>query len=223
MSCETPRDVNDMTFSCKMDSLNGLHQVVLLTVRKGTDFLYSRFRPGLLSTLAFLLLLISGMQYLFQSLTASRQRTHINRYIEEVKEIAWRPYNGNPPLNGAKKYVTLADQSEEGTGPSKRFAVDFVGSVYFVDPQTGEESLLDTGEIEGADWRKTLIYVLPTALWNTVAGRILKKNAEKGNVYDTKEHNENPHKGEENGKPNTTTKHSKVEKVAGKRKAKKRN
>jgi len=115
------------------------------------------------------------MQYLFHSLTANRHRAHINRYIEEVKEVAWRPHGGNPPISGAKKYVTLPDQSEGGDGTSRKFAIEFDGSVFLVDPKTGEESLLDVNEIEGANWKRTLIYVLPVSIWNGVAQRVLKK------------------------------------------------
>src|ERR1700737_4175946 len=148
-----------------------------LTFRSGTDFLYSRFRPGLLTTLAFLILFISGMQLIFQTVTASRHRAHINRYISEAKEIAWRPHGGNPPMSGARKYVTLSDQTEERSGLARKFVVDYDGSVFFIDEQTGEESLLDVSEIEGANWRRTLIYVLPTMLWNVTVGRVLQKKA----------------------------------------------
>lgn len=157
------------------------------------------------------------MQYLFHALTASRQRAHINRYIEEVKEIAWRPHGGNPPVTGARKYVTLADQSEEGTGPARKFAIDFDGSVYFVDPKTGEESYLDINEIEGPNWKRTLIYVLPILLWNTTIGRVLKNEMK---VEHEVEGNGVEH---QNGKSPGMGKHVKAEKVAGKRKSKKKN
>lgn len=198
------------------------HKIFRLIFRTGTDYLYSRFRPGLTFTLVFLLLFISGMQYLFHSLTASRHRAHINKYIEEVKEIAWRPHGGNPPISGAKKYVTLADQSEEGDGPSRRFAIEFDGSVYFIDPKTGEESLLDIEEIEGANWKRTLIYVLPVSIWDGVARRVLKK---KEKVVEESVEDEGGSKGDqkENGKATGMGKHVKAEKVAGRRKAKKKN
>ena len=187
--------------------------------RTGTDYLYSRFRPGLTFTLIFLLLFVSGMQYLFQALTASRHRAHINSYIEEVKEVAWRPHGGNPPVSGVRKYVTLADQSEEGTGAARKFAIDFDGSVYFVDPKSGEESYLDVNEIEGANWKRTLIYVLPVSLWNVTIGRVLKKKEMKVDE-EVKEENRVEH---QNGKSSGMGKHIKAEKVAGKRKAKKKN
>ena len=214
--------VNGTTSSSRTDSQNGSYPQAaqLLTYRSGTDYLYSRFRPGLGFTLVFLILFISGMQYVFHSLTASRQRAHINRYISEVKEIAWRPHGGNPPVSGARKYVTLADQSEEGSGPARKFAVDFAGNVFFVDPATGEEGLLDIGEIEGADWKRTLIYVLPVWVWSLTGERYLGKKVVV--VEETEEQDGTVGNGE-NGKATGMGKHVKAEKVGGKRKAKKRN
>ena len=159
------------------------------------------------------------MQYVFHQLTANRHRAHINRYINEVKEIAWRPHGGNPPASGARKYVTLADQSEEGDGHSRRFAIDFDGSVYLIDPKTGEEDLLDIDEIEGASWKRTLIYVLPVSLWEATIRRVLKK---KKDVI-VEENGKEDIEVNENGKSTGVGKHVKAEKVAGKRKAKRKN
>ena len=160
------------------------------------------------------------MQYAFQALTAMRRRGHIQRYINEVKEVAWRPHGGNPPPSGAMKYVTLADQSEEGSGPSRKFGIDFTGSVYFVDTKTGEESLLDVSEVPGADWRSTLICKLPLWIWNITVGKALKKSAEKAKVNAVLEDDKAV---QGNGKDDIMSKYVKAEKVGGKRKAKKRN
>jgi hypothetical protein len=181
--------------------------------------LYSRFRPGLGLTLAFLFLFVAGMQYTFHALTANRQRAHMSRYIDEVKEVAWRPSGGNPPLSGAKKYITLQDQSRDGDRPARKFAIDFGGNVYLVDAQTGEEHLLDLGEIEGAHWKRTIIYSLPISLWVFGTGMFEKKENVAVPEEDTEEH-------EENGGTSTPTgmgKYEKAEKVGGRRKAKKRN
>jgi hypothetical protein len=219
-----PTVVKDTTSSSKTDSLNGnphSFNFAKTRFRSGTDYLYSRFRPGLGFTLIFLIIFISGMQYVFHSLTASRQRAHINRYISQVKEIAWRPHGGNPPVNGARKYVTLQDQSEEGEGPARKFAVDFAGNVFFVDPKTGEEGLLDLGEIEGAHWKRTIIYVLPVWIWSVTGARYL---GTKGVVVEViKEENGDVGNGSENGRSIGMGKHVKAEKAGGKRKAKKRN
>jgi hypothetical protein len=157
------------------------------------------------------------MQYTFHALTANRQRAHMNRFIEDVKELAWKPTGGNPPLTGTKKYVTLPDQSEDGSGQTRRFAIDFGGNVYLVDPKSGEENLLDLGEIQGAHWKRTLVYSLPVSLWAFGVGLFEKK--EKG-----VEIAEEPSVNEENGvASNPLGKHVKAEKVAGRRKARKRN
>jgi hypothetical protein len=187
-------------------------------VRTGKDYLYSRFRPGLALTLIFLFLFISGMQYLFHSLTASRQRAHIDRYIEQVKEIAWRPHGGQAPLSGAKKYITLGDQSEDGDGRSRKFAIDFMGNVYLIDPDTGAENLLDVNEIEGASWKRTLLYSLPMLVWRSTVGRLLKK----GEVEPVKEAGAS---GEvkEDAKSSDMSNHVKAEKIAGKRRVKRKN
>ena len=195
-------------------------EVAGFIIRTGEDFLYSRFRPGLVLTLVFLFFFISGMQYLFHSLTASRQRAHIIRYIEQAKEIAWRPHGGQPPLSGAKKYVTLGgDQNEEGeAGPSRKFAVEFTGDVYLIDSKTGEESLLDVAEIEGASWKRTLLYSLPALVWGNTIARVLKKKGDVNAVVQ----NGSGGQVKKDGKASILDKHAKAEKVAGKRKVKKK-
>ena len=191
-----------------------------LTLRSGTDYLYSRFRPGLGFTLVFLILFISSMQYIFHSLTANRQRAHINRYITKVKEIAWRPSGGNPPVSGARKYVTLADQDEKEPGSARKFAVDFAGNVFFVDTVTGAEDLLDVGQIEGAHWKRTLIYVLPMWVWSLTGARFSEKTVR---VVEGTEKEDDDVGNVENGKATALGKLVKADKVGGKRRAKKRN
>ena len=211
----------------KTASRNGTSdEVHQLSSRTGSDYLYSRFRPGLLSTLAFLLLFISGAQCIFHSLTAGRHRAHINQYIKEAKEIAWRPHGGNPPLSGARKYVTLTSEGEEGGGPVRKFVVDFDGSVFFIDEQTGEESLLDVNEIEGASWRRTLVYTFPVMIWNVSVGRFLGKGGKKAHIKEVESDEDAATVSGAQGNGNTlgSGKHTKAEKVAGgRRKVKKRN
>lgn len=192
----------------------------MLTGRTGKDYLYSRFRPGLTFTLVFLFLFISGMQYVFHALTASRQRAHINKYILQVKEVAWGPYGGNPPSSGARKYVSIPDQSEDGTAPPRRFVIDFAGNVYFIDPDSGAESLLDVNEIEGASWKKTMIYALPVSIWKATGGRLTQKSGKKPPIE--MEEDSDGNNAKENEKSNGVGKYTKAEKVGGRRKAKKR-
>jgi len=101
----------------------------------------------------------------------------------------------------------------------RKFAVEFTGRVYFIDPKTGEESLLDVGEIEGASWKRTLLYSLPVFLWRNTIGQVSKKKVEVHAVV------QNGAGGDvkEDRKASVLDKHAKAEKVAGKRKVKKKN
>lgn len=165
------------------------------------------------------------MQYLFQALTASRQRAFIKRYIDEVKQTAWRPSGGLPPLSGARKYVSLGAENDEGDRRVRKFAVDFDGSVYLVDEKTGEESLLDTKDVEEASWKRTLVYTFPLYVWNLVMSRvktapkIVQKREEKGHRLGSGEESGK----KENGKGQGAGGHAKIEKVGGQRRVKKRN
>jgi hypothetical protein len=159
-------------------------------------------------------------------LTASRHRAHINRYIKEAKEIAWRPHGGNPPLSGARKYISLSSEGEEGMGPARKFVVDYDGSVFFIDEQTGQENLLDVSEIEGASWKRTLVYTLPLMLWNVSVGRFLGKSGQTTQIEEEVEEDDGITVSGSQGNGNTlgSGKHVKSEKVAGgRRKVKKRN
>jgi hypothetical protein len=96
--------------------------------------------------------------------------------------------------------------------------------VFFIDDRTGEESLLDVSEIEGANWRKTLVYVLPNTLWNLTGGRLLPKKEPKETAEETNEEDGSSGGEQSNGKTlGGQGKHAKAEKVGGRRKAKKRN
>ena len=161
---------------------------------------------------------------MFHSLTASRHREHIKRYIKDAKEMAWRPHGGNPPLSGARKYISLTSEGEEGMGPVRKFVVDFDGSVFFIDEQTGEESLLDVNEIDGASWKRTLVYTLPLMLWNTAAKRFLSKKGEGVQNEEVREDDAVTVSGKGDGNTLGSGKHVKAEKIAGgRRKVKKRN
>jgi len=111
-------------------------------------------------------------------------------------------------------------------GPVRKFVVDYDGSVFFLDEQTGEESLLDVNEIEGASWKRTLVYTLPTMLWNVSVGRFLGKGGQKAQSEEVEDDDETAMVNGEQGNGNSlgSGKRVKAEKVAGgRRKVKKRN
>ena len=107
-------------------------------------------------------------------------------------------------------------------GPARKFVVDYDGGVFFLDDKTGEESFLDINEIEGANWRRTLVYVLPTMLWNTTVGRFLNKPGEKVEIEEVVEEDDAT-PDQNNGNTLGSGKYTKAEKIGGKRKSKKRN
>lgn len=124
---------------------------------KGTDYYYSRYRPGLFSVLVFLFLLSSTVQYWFKKLTASQHRKYMNSIIEEAKDQAW---SGGFPSTQRK--VTLSN--------GKAFMVYPTGSVTLIDGSKMEFPL-DPDEIPDPTWRETILFTLPSKLYYKVTGK----------------------------------------------------
>lgn len=134
---------------------------------KGTDYLYSRFRPGIVLTLIVLFIVVSTFQY--ASLRISRKQDHkrISSIIEEIKLLAW----GNslvPPLDGLARKV----QSPIG----KEFIVSPVGEVSLIEmDEKGNEylSALDPSDINiNPSFKESYFYLLPCRLWNYTLGYV---------------------------------------------------
>ncbi|PWZ02697.1 DnaJ-domain-containing protein [Testicularia cyperi] len=60
-------------------------------VWKGTGYFYSRYRPGLLETLAVITLFTMGVEILVSTLTARQQREKIVRLQQSAYLVAWGP------------------------------------------------------------------------------------------------------------------------------------
>ncbi|KAG9317404.1 DnaJ-domain-containing protein [Chiua virens] len=58
---------------------------------RGTGYYYSRFRPGLVTVLGFLVVLTSGLQYLVQKMNYKRDLERVRRTIRDAKLAAWGP------------------------------------------------------------------------------------------------------------------------------------
>lgn len=123
---------------------------------KGTDYYYSRYRPGLGTVSVFLFLLISGAQYLVLKLTASQHRKHMTSVIDEVKSAAW----GNGVHSSARK-VTLDN--------GKQFMVYPEGSVFLV--ENSKEYYLSLDTIVDPTWKSTILYTLPMRIYSKVSGK----------------------------------------------------
>ncbi|GAA6043049.1 hypothetical protein JCM8097_005132 [Rhodosporidiobolus ruineniae] len=78
---------------------------------RGTGYYYSRYRPGLGSVVAGLLVFSCFVQYLFQYLTARLQKVRIDQFRQQALEAAWGPTK--KPLSGKKKLkVKLSEQGD---------------------------------------------------------------------------------------------------------------
>ncbi|CAG8498710.1 2162_t:CDS:2 [Paraglomus brasilianum] len=56
---------------------------------RGTGYYYSRYQPGLLTVLAFLVVLVSTVQYIVFWITFVQDKKRIRYYIHRAREIAW--------------------------------------------------------------------------------------------------------------------------------------
>lgn len=123
---------------------------------KGTDYYYSRYRPGLGTVLVFLYLLSATAQYWFKRLTAHQHRKHMSSIIEEAKDHAW---SGGMP--GSQRKVTLSS--------GKTFMVHPTGQVNLIDENI--EYPLDLDEIQNPTWKDTILYSVPMMLYYKTTGK----------------------------------------------------
>jgi len=68
---------------------------------RGTGYYYSRFRPGLVTVLTFLVVLTSGLQYLVQKVNYTRDIAKVRQTIHDARLAAWGPKMD--PLQGKRK------------------------------------------------------------------------------------------------------------------------
>lgn len=145
---------------------------------KGTDYLYSRFRPGILLTFFVLYLVVSAFQYVTIRISRKQDHKRISELIEEIKLLAW----GNsliPPLDGLARKV----QSPVG----KEFLVSPGGEVSLIDvDEKGVEFLspLDADDINiNPGFKESYFYLLPCYLWNFTIGYLSGKKFDTSHTY----------------------------------------
>jgi len=105
---------------------------------RGTGYYYSRWRPGMLEVVFFLVFTTSSLQYLVQSMTYKSDIQRIERVINNAKLAAWGPKR--IPVEGKRKVKVPigggAGIDEDGNsygGKSIDMVVDSDGSVSIVD------------------------------------------------------------------------------------------
>ncbi|KAG6911179.1 hypothetical protein DXG01_003046 [Tephrocybe rancida] len=106
---------------------------------RGTGYYYQRFRPGLGTVFAFLVILTSGLQLLVQRLNYKKDLERIEKFVQQAKAAAWGPKA--VPVEGQRKVkVNLGGED----GANNRW-IDMVvdgQNVYILDP-SGNMDLLD--------------------------------------------------------------------------------
>lgn len=119
---------------------------------KGSDYFYSRYRPGIGFVVVFLFLLIGTGQFVAQKITAGQHRKHMQMVIDEAKSTAWP--SGFP--DAGKKKVTSPN--------GKTFIVYPDGFVCLVENMKEFPLLLE--DIKDPLWKETILYTLPLKLFH---------------------------------------------------------
>lgn len=123
---------------------------------KGSDYFYTRYRPGVGFVFVFLYLLIGVGQYVVLKLTAMQHVKHMKSVIEDVKTFAWP--SGIPSSN----VKTITNPA------GKTFRIYPNGDVTLLDEENPKkEYLLDVDEIPMPKWSETILFTLPKRLLRT--------------------------------------------------------
>ncbi|OVF10705.1 hypothetical protein A9F13_01g01089 [Clavispora lusitaniae] len=134
---------------------------------KGTDYLYSRFRPGIFVTLFVVFAVVSSFQYISLRISRRQDFKRISTIVDDIRLQAW----GNslvPPSDGSARKVVSPN--------GKEFLVSAVGDVSLVDrDEDGNEFLspLDANAIDvNPGFKESYFYLFPCYLWNSTLGRL---------------------------------------------------
>lgn len=119
----------------------------------GTDYYYSRYRPGFGTVLVFLYLLVGVAQYAFLRITAHQHRKHMSQVIDKALELAG--------VTNTQRKVSF----ENG----KVFMVYPHGAVSLIDDDV--EYLLSVEDIKLPTWEDTIVYKVPFWGYCKVTGR----------------------------------------------------
>lgn len=136
---------------------------------KGSSYLYSRFRPGLLFTLVMLYLIISALHYVAMKINRREEHKRVANFRATIKKQAW---GGSllPPTDGSDRKVSVE-------GSDRTFVVKPTGKVYFEDDEVkGGLHLFDECQINlEPGFKESLIYLAPCWAYNQTLGRATGK------------------------------------------------
>lgn len=126
---------------------------------KGTDYFYSRYRPGLVSVILFLYMFVGVSQFYLLKLGASRDRKRIQNIIDDALNAAGWPFTGG---STSKRVVQM---------PNNRvFAVYPEGSVFLVAEKQNEYHI-KIQDVSDPLWTDTILVRLPAWILSKITGK----------------------------------------------------
>ncbi|KAI5948621.1 hypothetical protein KGF57_005366 [Candida theae] len=131
---------------------------------KGTGYLYSKFRPGLVLTVVVVYILVGALHYFALKINRRQSFKRVAEYKNQIKNQAW---NGSivPPSDGSDR--RLVNQENNTT-----FIVKNTGDVYVEDDEGSH--LVDEYDINvHPTFKDTLFFKVPAKLYNLTLGKVL--------------------------------------------------
>lgn len=135
---------------------------------RGTGYYYSRFRPGLGTVLAFLVVLSTGLHYVVQRMNYKRDLARIEYILSQAKLAAWGP-KMIPTGSQRKVKVNLGGPprlDEDGNvmqGKTIEMVVESNGNIFMLEAD-GEQTPIDAGAATRPSLRRTWFITLVAAL-----------------------------------------------------------
>lgn len=126
---------------------------------KGTDYFYTRYRPGLVSVLVFLYIFIGVSQFYLLKLSASRDRKRIQNIIDDAIEASGWPFTGG---QAGKRVIQMPN--------GRIFAVYPEGSVFLVDDKKNEYHV-KIQDVRDPVWTDTILVRLPAWILTKITGK----------------------------------------------------
>jgi len=148
---------------------------------RGTGYYYSRFRPGLVTVLGFLIVLSTGLHYIVQRMNYKRDLARIEHILKQAKLAAWGPKM--IPSGGRRKVkVNLGGPprlDEDGnvmSGKSIDMVVESNGDVFMLEAD-GEQTPINSSAASPPSLRGTWFISRVTTLFGKILDRETRPSA----------------------------------------------
>lgn len=132
---------------------------------RGNNWLYTKFRPGVISVFVGLFFLIGVFQYFILQIQFKLNMKRIESTVTQIKRQAWP--SGIPPADGSDRKLT-----NEASG--KSFLIKPDGSVHVYDDNDKNTLyLLDTSLVAVPSIYDTILFTLPAWIWNSTVAKLV--------------------------------------------------